>query len=458
MNDWLKAVAIFPGYLIVAPALGWWLARQRTWERAALCLLVFMPSWFPSKITLMLDSIEWYRGHTKGFEASLIEIVALALIVASAVRRDRDYRWLPPGAWLYLTYCALSCLSLLPAMNKVFTLMAVIKFTSAALIFIGAFQAFRDATDLRCLLHTLAGSLLLQALVALKLRYLNGQWQVHGWFEHQNSLAMWSYVSALPLLAVAYAPTTARRETLVYLTGVAAAALLILLTVSRASFAAFAIGASAVVLLAMAHGVSMKLVSITTFGLVAATAAGLLAMDALRARFRESATPDGELDLRAVLILQSKQMLHDHPLGVGWNNYGLANSLPAGQYVQIMMDWDQSRGFTIYEDNYFANPLPESLYWLTLAETGYGGYAGFVAFLALTLWWAWRNTFAFWRSSTGWFVGGLLVAFSLLYFHGTVERVLTQTKNLAMWLILAGCLARIELCRRAGGDLPEVQP
>ena len=121
------------------------------------------------------------------------------------------------------------------------------------------------------------------------------------------------------------------------------------------------------------------------------------------------------------------------------------------------MDWDQSRGFTIYEENYFANPLPESLYWLTLAETGYGGFAGFVAFLALTLWWAWRNTFAFWRSSTGWFVGGLLVAFSLLYFHGTVERVLTQTKNLAMWLILAGCLARINLCRRMGGDLPEVQ-
>ena len=453
MNDWLKAAAIFPGYLVIAPALGWLLSRRRTWERAALCLLVFMPSWFPSKITLMLDSIEWYRGHTKGFEGSLIEILALALIVCAALRREQGFRWMPPGAWLYLTYCALSCLSVFPAMNKVFALMAVVKFTSAVLIFVGAFQAFRDATDLRWLLHMLAFSLLFQAVLALKLRYLNGQWQVHGWFEHQNSMAMWAYLTSLPLLAVAFAPGTPRRDTLVFLVGVAAAALLILLTVSRAALAAFTIGSTVVVLLAMAHGVSMKLISITTVGLVGAVAAGLLALDAVRARVREAAANDEEIDLRGVLIVQSHAMLHDHPFGIGWNNYGLANSLPAGQYAQIMMDWDESRGFHIYEDNYYANPLPESLYCLVLAETGYAGFAAFITFMAVTLWWAMRNTLAFWRSPTGWFVGGLLVALSLTYFHGTVERVLTQTKNLAMWLILAGCLARIELNRRQGRDL-----
>ena len=44
---------------------------------------------------------------------------------------------------------------------------------------------------------------------------------------------------------------------------------------------------------------------------------------------------------------------------------------------------------------------------------------------------------------------------TLTYLHGTVERVLTQTKNLSMWLIFLGFLGRIEWCRRNGTDLAE---
>jgi len=41
--------------------------------------------------------------------------------------------------------------------------------------------------------------------VALKMRYLDGRWQISGWFEHQNPLAMWTYACALPLLSAALA-------------------------------------------------------------------------------------------------------------------------------------------------------------------------------------------------------------------------------------------------------------
>ena len=212
MNDWVKAAVILPGYLIAAPALGWWLSRSRAYERAALCLMVFMPSWDPSNLTLMLDSVEWYRGHTRGFEASLIEVVAVALMVCAALRRDRDVRWMPPGAWVYLTYCALSCLSVFPAMNSVFALMAVVKFTMVLLIFIAAYQAFRDEEDFRWVLRTLAFALVLQVGVALKMRFIDGRFQVHGWFEHQNAMAMWAYLCSLPLLSVAFAPKTSKRD------------------------------------------------------------------------------------------------------------------------------------------------------------------------------------------------------------------------------------------------------
>jgi hypothetical protein len=42
---------------------------------------------------------------------------------------------------------------------------------------------------------------------------------------------------------------------------------------------------------------------------------------------------------------------------------------------------------------------------------------------------------------------GLAVALALTYAHSTLERVLTQTKNLATWLLLLGVAARIGALR-----------
>ena len=449
MNDFIKAAVIIPAYLVVAPLVGWvLLAQSRALERAALALLVFMPSWFPGKLTLMLQSVELYRGHTKGFEVSIIEVLAIALIASSASRRARDFKWLPPGAWFYLAWCALSCLSLFPATNKLYTVMAAFKFTKVVLVFIGAFHVLRDEEDIRWLAHGLALGLLVQVLVALKMRYIEGRWQVHGWFEHQNPMAMWAYMCALPVLSLALSPQATRRDTTVYLIGFGAAGLLILLSVSRAALVAFAIGSVLVVGLAAARGFSLKVAGIAGFGALGALVVSLVALDSFMTRMHEANSREEEHDLRAILNAQSKAMLHDHPLGIGWNNFGIANSLPVEKYASILMDWDQSRGFRLIEENYLANPLTESLYWLLLAETGYAGCVSFVVFLLLTLWWALRGTIAFWRTPAGFFAAGLLVALGLTYVHCTVERVLTQTKNLSMWLMLAGFLARLEFNRR----------
>jgi len=455
MMDLLKALIIAGAYGIVGPVLGWWLARHRQAERACFCLMLFMTGWAPSKLTLMLGSIEFYRGHTKGFEFSLIEVVAVALIVCAANRRPPGFRWMPPGSWLWLSFCLLSLGSFGVALNKLYVLMAFWKFAKIILVFMAAYHGLRDLEDLRWLLRTIAAMLLVQVFVALKLRYFDGRWQVHGWFEHQNPMAMWAYLAALPLLAGALAPQTKTRETKFYLAGFMAAGLLILLSVSRGALAAFSIGSVLVIGLAALRGFSGRLLGVAAGGVVCAALAALLAMDSFAARVKEASSRVEEQDLRAVMIVQSKAMLHDSWVGIGWNNFGVANSRPLGKYSEIVEDWDKSRGFTIYDENYYANALTESLYWLLLGENGYPGFSGFVLFLLLTYWWCLRATLQYWRSLTGWVAGGLLVALTLIYIHGTVERVLTQTKNLSEWLIFAGCLARLTWCRRHGLDLAE---
>ena len=532
MKDLIKALVILLLYVGVAPALGSFLARNRIWERWVLAMMVFMPSLEPGKLTLMVVSVETYRGHTKGFEYSHLDVLGLALILAAKMRDGPRFHWLSPGASLYFAYCAASCLSIVNAYNVLYLVMAAWKFTKVAVVMIGVYHAFRDAEDLRWVMRSIAIALIVQGLAGLKMRFVDGIWQVKGWFEHQNPMAMWCYLCAGPALGWAFLQQTKPRDVWLCLAGVAFAALLILLSVSRAGLAAFAAGCAAATALAWLRGFKLKTFSITAAGgfaallagpalgwaflqqtkprdvwlclagvafaallillsvsraglaafaagCAAATAlawlrgfklktfsitaaggfaallAGMLALDSLMARMDEVKSRDETEDLRDILNKQSRAMLMDHPLGIGWNNWGVANSLPIPQYAQIIMDWDEERGFRIIDENYYANPLTESLYWLLLSENGFQGFGLYVLFTLTTVLWMVRSSLKFWKSPTGMFTGCLLIVLGITYCHGLVERVLTQTKNLSFWMILCGILARIETCRRAGHDLPD---
>lgn len=157
-------------------------------------------------------------------------------------------------------------------------------------------------------------------------------------------------------------------------------------------------------------------------------------------------------DYRLVLNQQSAAMLADHPLlGIGWNNFGLVNSRPQGvKYSQILERWEQNRGRKIYPEQFMANPLTESFYWLALAETGALGFAAFLLFAGLTLWHGLRSTVGFWNSPLGLLLWGVTVALAVSYFHLQVERILVQTKNLTTWVIFCALLSRAEWWRRQG--------
>jgi O-antigen ligase len=241
---------------------------------------------------------------------------------------------------------------------------------------------------------------------------------------------------------------TKPKEMWLYLAGVGAAGLNVLLSVSRAALGAFAVGCALVLLLAFLRGPSKRVLGLSALGALAAVVVVTTAMHSFFARVKEEKDRGAEEDLRIVMIAQAKLMLHDSAIGIGWNNYGIADSEPIPRYSQIMEDWDQSRGFTIYEENYTANPLTESYYWLILGETGYPGIFGCALFFGATLLYSFRCLCAYWRTAFGWFSGGIFVSLLLLYGHSTLERVLSQTKNLGEWLMLAGCVAGLEMRRR----------
>jgi hypothetical protein len=447
----IKVLVIAFVYLGIGPLLGHFLRGRDFARRVA---LGFMAWWLvrpPSDFTLMLYSIEKYRGHTKGFEFNFIEAIALGLALAAVWEKRQDFRFFPPGLWAWLLFVGVGLLSVVGAMNPLYALMPAFKFLKMGIVFVGVFAALHDERDVLALMRGFALALILQVLYCLWGRYVMGGFRVKGWFEHQNPMAMWSYMIALPILGLALSKQTSPRNVMLFFGAFGAAGLVVVLSVSRASLAAFGVGTVLVMAGSFVQGLTVRRVALAVFGALCGVLVMAKAADTFMARMGNDSAPKN--DLRFALNLQAAAMHNDHPLvGIGWNNYGLANSRPQGlQYSRVLERWEENRGRRIYPELYRANPLTESLYWLFLAENGTLGFAAFLLFAALTLWHGLRSTICFWTSSLGLVLWGVSVALAISYFHGQVERVLTQTKNLTTWVMLCALLARAEWWRRQAG-------
>ena len=444
----IKVMVIAFVYLGLGPMLGFYLKGKDTARRIT---LGFMAWWLvrpPSDFTLMLYSIEWYRGHTKGFEFNFIEAIAIGLALAALLEKRKDFRFLPPGLWLWFLWIAVGLLSVPSALNPDFALMPAFKFAKMAFVFIGVFAAVHDERDVLAIMRGFAIAIIMQLILCLWARYVMGGFRVMGWFEHQNPMAMWSYMVAMPILGLAISKQTTRQDVILFFCAFGAAGLVVVLSVSRASLAAFGVGSVLIMLGSFLQGITVQRVSLAVLGALGGVVVLAMAADTFMERMGEDSSPKN--DLRFALNQQSAAMFNDHPLtGIGWNNFGLANSRPHGsKYSQILERWERTRGRTIYPEQFKANPLTESLYWLILAENGVFGLVTFLLFALVTLSHGIRASAAFWKTSLGLMLFGLTVAFGISYFHGQVERVLTQTKNLTTWIILCAVLSKAEWWRR----------
>jgi hypothetical protein len=405
---------------------------------AAMLVLTALP---PGWTTVYVANQAEYRGHVRGFEIALIDAVALTILWGALLAGRGQLR----GAWRlalpWLLYVGVCTLSLVQALDPGLALMAVWKNLKVVLPLLAAYAAVGSERELRTVIAGATTALLVQTGAGLWDRYGHGTFRIRAWFEHSNSLAIWAYMVAMPVLAAALCRHERPLTVSLRLLAVIGAAALSIMALARASMAAFAAGAVLVVVATVLFRPSLRSVAAGCLVCLALALGAFKGMDSIQARMA-GAEHDSEVeDFRVVLNHQAGIMFADNRLlGVGWNNYGKANSRPDGAYSWVIEEWDRDRGHRYDEGIYVANALTESLYWLHLAENGLLGTAAYLQFMAATwilvAWVAWRQR----RNLVGAVAMGLLVALSLAYVHGLVERVLVQPKNLATWLILVGAV------------------
>ena len=443
--DWIKLALVGPIFLLGAPMLGWLLRNRPVPQRfvfGVLCFMTINGLFGPENWGLTLGSIEAYRGHTKGYHFYFNHARAIALLTARWLEAPRQFHWLPPGMGLYLFYCFCSCISLLTAEDASLVLMTAHKMLFASVIFMAGYHTLKTREDMQFFVRVMVYTMLWQFIVVLKLKYLHGIYQVRGTFEHQNPLAMYSVQIGMVFLATAMGPKFrgANRTLIAFL----ATAFIVQSTYSRAGLAMFAAGSIGVLSLSLMERPTLRrIVTGTLLGFVG-VAGVIYSMDRVIERFHDRANiASGEL--RTVMNKTSREMVGDHPFGIGCNNYALMVN-PPYRYAEIYFDWDRDRGMPVDETK--TNPVVESHYYLLLAENGYLGLFSYFVLIGVSLFRNVRSFFYFGHSFERCLSLGIGAGCALNYAQSTLERVLTQPRNLMLWLLLLGITGRLETWRR----------
>ena len=381
-------------------------------------------------------------GPRQGYHFYFSEILSLMLCISLWREAPGKFRWSPPGLWLYLLYCALSFVSIVNAPKPDYVCMAALKSVSMAMLLIAAYNFVRTERELSFFLTVMAWTLLWEFFVVLKWKYINGAYQVRGTFEHQNPLAMFTIMAGLIFLSVGMGPG-ARRGNLLLVAFVACGGI-VQSTLSRAGLLVFALGTMLVVALSLFDKpTKRRIVAVSVLGGVGAIGL-VLALATIVARFHDEGN-QASGETREVMNAASKAMVQSHPLGIGWNNYAHTIN-PPFPYGDVIDDWERERGHKVDPD--YAKGVVESHYYLLLAETGYQGLVSYLVFIAVFLWWNVRAMFRFRAQLLGCVSLGIFVGCVCNYLQSSLERVLTQPRNLMLWMLLLGITARIETWRR----------
>lgn len=436
MFDIIKALILVGAYFFIGPLGGYILSRDKRMEDFCIYVLMFLLGLHINTTVLMLGSIDWYRGVTKGYEFTMMEILSISLIFASLFAKDRKFVWLPKGTLLWGLYVGASSLSLITALNSNYVFMSILKFGKVWLIVYAIANYVRSRKDVHHVLTGLAIMLMYQFLIVAKMKWIDGFHQVPGLFEHQNPLAMFTYMAALPVLGAALSPAVGKARSLFYLLAFACSSIIVLATLSRGAMAIFAVGVVGVVAWGYLDRFTIRRV-LTVF-LLALGGMFVLAMtfDTIISRFNDMGN-ETSAQTREVMAESAEAMLNDKFFGVGWNNFGMAINSPY-PYSDAIDQWNIDRGKSV--DNDYAKGVVESHYWLLKAENGYLGYLSYMLFIivitapALILMILRRGSLEAAVAS------GIFIGFTLTYLHSDLERVLTQTKNLALWMTLIGLL------------------
>lgn len=410
----------------------------------------------------------WYRGTSRGIGISLIDILALSVLVSSHLtpRYPRRPWFVPAGLFLYFLYFLYSILSVTWAWEWTYGVWELANIPRAMIIMLAGAAFVRTRRELALLVVGIVAAVGIQALYATKQRFISGMFRPPGTLDHANSLSMYLCMVAPVLLAAAFASFHRYLRALALL-GCALASVTVLLTLSRAGLPIFAAVMTGTAVMCMTWRITRKkIIAVTVISLAVAAMLGR-SWDMLVVRFgsatfeQEFMEIDGEN--RGIYWRWAKMMVDDDPFGVGLNNWSYAVSKTYGARVGFgYEDYDDIRVAPEKADipSIRYAPPAHALAALTLGELG---IPGLILFLAAWLRWFQLGSMFLWRrlnSDPMHRMGiGILFGSIGIFLQSVTEWTYRQPALFLTFHLLMGALASLHYARKhAPAPVEEVVP
>ena len=435
------------------------------WRRGrdlAFAVLVF-GAMITEKLDVNFVSREWYRGTTRGFEISFLDILAVSLLVAMWLRpRKGEPRFFWPASLgpllVYLAYCFGSVLFSDPQLFGMFEWLKVLR---GIVLFVTAANFIHGEKQLRVFLWAFIAAVLYQGFIAVKMRYLGGVHRVFGTLEHPNSLSLYMCM-AVPVLYAAAMSKLPKWQQRFALLAVLVGMVSVLLTISRTGVVTLGLVLLGIVAACFSFRVTLRNIMITG-GVVLALCFGVAySWETMMQRFEGASLEEEKEKGRGEYIRLAKLIVADRFFGVGlgnwsyWvsNKYGPIDGSPFKPYIGTSEEPDRvnPKGLETAQA-----PPAHNLGALTAGELG---YPGLLLFLVVWLRWFHLGLGFLWKRRADPMLrigAGLFFAVCAAFFQSLTEWEYRQTPIMFIFHILLGVLAALHWRKKNPRPEPEVQ-
>lgn len=324
--------------------------EKRIWAYFAIGFLPFVMGWLNLDVAII--NYAGWPGHTKGLVVTILDSLALAIVVTSAGPLKKL-----PLFGVLLAYFGAALLSTAFSDQLVTSSFYPFQFARAILLFVAVAYIMRDPRAIHWLAYGLAAGAIFQGLITIEQR-LSGAVQATGTMGHQNLLGFMLHFVTLPLMALLLAGKT--HKLIVF--GVLFALIAVALGASRGTVGFAAIGLVVLLALSMARHMTThkwKILGLATLAFVILVP---LTISTFERRFGDSVSDSGSERERQAFESAASNMWGDHPMGVGANQYVIvANTQGYSQRAGVIWNFG-SRSAHVHH-----------MYLLAAAETGWLG-------------------------------------------------------------------------------------
>ena len=457
----LFAMGIFGGVVICC-------ASQRVRDFFFVLMVWLAP--ITERFDVNFVSRDWYRGTTRGFEISLVDILAISLLLSALLvpRRGQSRGYWPASFGLMVLFFLFACFNVAISDPKLFGLFELSKMVRGLTIFLAAAFYLRSERELRLLLFALALAVAHQGLLGIKQRYLDHEHRVIGTIDDSNSLSFFFCIVA-PVLAAALTARVGKPLKVFMAAALALACVGVVLTITRMGVITMGIVLTVTVLATVSWKITARKVIIGV--LVVAGVSGILAKSWHTLAGRFSGTNLGveygnkKLLGRGYYLRIARAIGSDRLFGVGLNNWSYWVSSQYGPRLGYKFvpykgtDKEPSEIIPEGSNVDVAQAAPaHSLAALTVGEMGYPGL-----FLFALLWLRWFQmaTGFLWKRGTElWTRFGMGTFFALLamFIHSQTEWVFRHSPAFYIIHILLGALAAVYYMRRHQKPVVQTEP